>query len=77
MTVSPAIGSLFTPHAAAPARAQPRRSDGFDRQLHGVTADRLAQSAAGAATSAGGLLASDLLRQLQTLSGLAQATPPA
>ena len=75
MTATPAISSLPTAETAAPRHAPHRRIDGFDRQLQSTTAGQMAQSAAGAAAGAGSLLSSDLLQQLQSLSGLAAATP--
>lgn len=75
MTASPAIGSLSASDQAMPARAHQRHADGFDRQLQSAGA-QMAQSATAADSGAGSLLSSDLLRQIQSLTGLAAATPP-
>ena len=77
MTTTPAISSLSTLSVLDPARTPHRRTDGFDRQLQSTTAAQVAQTAKGAAAGAGCLLSGDLLEQLQSLSGLAAATPRA
>jgi hypothetical protein len=77
MTTTPAVGSLSTLEQPVPARTHHRRADGFDQQLQSKTSGQIAQSPGAVGGGVGSLLSSDLLRQIQSLTGLAAATPTA
>ena len=75
MTLSSAIGSTSTATQAVPAHGHHHRRDGFDRQLQNAASGQVAQATTATTGGAGSLLSSDLLRQIQSLPGLAAATP--